>query len=52
MRPQVKVFLMTAFKIDDIEFRRELLLVKVDEIIQKPISLEDFTSMVSKHINN
>ena len=52
MKPEVKVFLMTAFKIDDIEFRRELPLVKVDEIIHKPISLEDFTSMVSKHINN
>ena len=52
MRPQVKVFLMTAFKIDDIEFRRELPLFKVDEIIHKPISLEDFTSMVSKHMYN
>ena len=52
MKPEVKVFLMTAFKIDDIEFRRELPLVKVDEIIQKPISLEDFTSTVSKHLNN
>jgi|GEM_PF-6054968 len=43
---------MTVFKIDDIEFRRELPFVKVDEIIKKPISLEDFTSTVSKHINN
>jgi hypothetical protein len=43
---------MTAFRIDDIEFRRELQDVKVDEIIQKPILLEDFTSAVSKHINN
>jgi DNA-binding response OmpR family regulator len=47
-----KVFLMTAFRIDDIEFRKELLYVKVDEIIQKPILLEDFTSAVSKHITN
>jgi len=52
MKPEVKVFLMTAFKIDDIEFRKELPFVKVDEIIQKPILLEDFTSKVSKHINN
>jgi response regulator RpfG family c-di-GMP phosphodiesterase len=48
----VKVFLMTTFKIDDIEFRKELPFVKVDEIIQKPILLEDFTSAVSKHIND
>jgi hypothetical protein len=43
---------MTAFKIDDIEFRKELPFVKVDEIIQKSILLEDFTSAASKHINN
>ncbi|HYT02297.1 MAG TPA: hypothetical protein VEL70_05255 [Candidatus Acidoferrum sp.] len=43
---------MTAFKIDDIEFRKELPFIKADEIIQKPILLEDFTSAVSKHINN
>lgn len=52
MKLEVKVFLMTASKIDDVEFKRELPLVKVDEIIHKPISLEDFTSMVIKHINN
>jgi response regulator RpfG family c-di-GMP phosphodiesterase len=51
-KPLVKVFLMTTFKIDDIEFRKELPFVKVDEIIQKPILLEDFTSAVSKHIND
>ena len=52
IKPLVKVFLMTAFRIDDIEFRKELLYVKVDEIIEKPILLEDFTSVVIKHINN
>lgn len=52
MKPRVKVFIISAFEIDDIEFKRELPFVKVDEIIQKPISLEDFTSTVSKHLNN
>jgi DNA-binding NtrC family response regulator len=52
IKPFVKVFLMTAFRIDDIEYRRELQEVKVDEIIQKPILLEDFTIAVSKDINN
>ena len=52
IKPLVKVFLMTAFRIDDIEFRKELLYVKVDEIIEKPILLEDFTNVVIKHINN
>jgi DNA-binding NtrC family response regulator len=52
MKPQVKVFIISAFEIDDIQFKRELPFVKIDEIIQKPISLEDFTSTVSKHLNN
>ena len=34
IKPLVKVFLMTAFKIDDIEFRKELPFVIVDEIIK------------------
>lgn len=52
IKPQVKVFFISAFEIDDIEFRRELPLVKVDEFIKKPILLEDFISTVNKHINN
>ena len=34
IKPQVKVFFISAFEIDDIEFRRELPLVKVDEFIK------------------
>jgi len=51
IKPQVKVFFISAFEIDDSEFRRELPFVKVDEFIKKPILLEDFISTVSKHIN-
>ncbi|MFZ0510871.1 MAG: response regulator [Candidatus Nitrosopolaris sp.] len=51
IKPQVKVFFISAFDIDDIEFRTELPFVKVDEFIQKPISLKDLTGTVSKHIN-
>ena len=51
-KPQVKVFIISAFEINDIEFRRELPHVKVDEIIQKPILLEDFAGVVSKHMYN
>ena len=50
MKPEIKVFFMTAFEIDDIEFRRLLPSVKIDGFIQKPISLKDLTSAVSKHI--
>lgn len=50
MKPQIKVLFMTAFEIDDIEFRRLLPSVKIDGFIQKPISLKDLTSEISKHI--
>jgi DNA-binding NtrC family response regulator len=52
IKPQVKVFFISAFEIDDIEFRRELPFVKVDEFIKKPVLLDDFISTVSKHIFN
>ena len=35
-----KVFLMTAFEINDIEFRRVLPSTRIDEFIQKPILLD------------
>jgi len=52
IKPQVKVFFISAFEINEIEFRTELPFVKIDEFIKKPILLEDFISTVSKHINN
>jgi two-component system response regulator ChvI len=52
IKPQVKVFFISAFEINDIELRTELPFVKVDEFIKKPILLEDFIRTVSKHINN
>ena len=35
IKPQVKVFFISAFEIDNIEFRTELPFVKVEEIIRK-----------------
>src|SRR6266568_2193503 len=49
IKPEVKVFFMTAFEIDDIEFRRVLPSVKIDEFIQKPISLERLITLVRNH---
>ena len=49
-KPQVKVLFIYAFEIDDIELRRELPFLKVDEFIKKPILLQDFISTISKHI--
>ncbi len=51
IKPEVQIFLMTAFQIDDKEFRNLLESVKIDEIIQKPISFNNLTEIVRKHIN-
>lgn len=51
IKPQVKVFFMTAFSINDIEFRRILPFVKIDEFIEKPVSLRKLVSLISKYIN-
>jgi len=41
---------MTAFEIDETEFRKLLKSVKIDEFIQKPISFKDMARLVSDHI--
>lgn len=52
IKPEVKVFFMTAFEIDDIEFRSILPYIKVDEFIKKPVSANDLTAIVKKYIKN
>jgi response regulator RpfG family c-di-GMP phosphodiesterase len=49
IRHDVKVFFMSAYLIDDIQFRTGLSLVKVEEYIEKPISVNDFIRMVKKY---
>ncbi|MGC2575416.1 MAG: response regulator [Candidatus Nitrosopolaris sp.] len=51
IKPQVKVFFMTAFSINDIEFRRVLPFVKIDEFIEKPVSVKKLVSLINKYIN-
>jgi response regulator RpfG family c-di-GMP phosphodiesterase len=51
IKPEVKVFFMTAFEINDIEFRRLLPSVKIDEFIQKPISMNYLTTVIKKYIS-
>jgi response regulator RpfG family c-di-GMP phosphodiesterase len=51
IKPKVKVFLMTAFEIDDLELTRVLPLVKIDEFIQKPIRLSVLNKLVRSHIS-
>ena len=51
IKPEVIVFLMTAFEINDNEFRRVLQTVNIDEFIQKPISFKELIRMVNKYVN-
>jgi len=50
IKPEVKVFFMTAFEINDIEFRRLLPSVIIDEFIQKPVTMNNLTTLVNKYI--
>jgi DNA-binding NtrC family response regulator len=49
IKPEIKVFLMTAFEINDAEFERLLLKINIEGIMQKPFTLADLTSTVSKY---
>jgi DNA-binding NtrC family response regulator len=49
-KPDVKVFLMTAFEIDDVEFHSLLQSVKIDEFIQKPIPFKGLARIINKHV--
>ena len=51
IKPEIKIFLITAFEINDVEFKRVLSNVKIEGLMQKPISLAELTSTVSKHIH-
>lgn len=50
VKPKVKVFFITAFEINDLEFSRVLPDIKIDEFITKPISLEKLSTLVQRHI--
>lgn len=51
IKPGVKIFFMTAFEVNDTDFERILPSIKIDEFIQKPISLKDLVSAVSRYID-
>jgi two-component SAPR family response regulator len=51
IKPEVKVFFMTSFERNDIEFRRLLPSIKIDEFIQKPITMNQLTTLIKKYIS-
>jgi DNA-binding NtrC family response regulator len=52
IKPEIKIFLMTAFEVNDVEFKRLLPKVKIEGLLQKPISLADLTITVSKYVSS
>jgi hypothetical protein len=53
IKPNVKVFIMTASEINDFESLGLLLLpdVPIDEVIQKPMSIRSLNIMIENQIN-
>jgi len=51
IKPHIKVFIMTGFEIDDPMFSRVLPSTKIDEFIQKPISIEKLIIIIQNHID-
>jgi response regulator RpfG family c-di-GMP phosphodiesterase len=51
IKSEIKIFLMTAFEINDVEFKKLLPKVKIECLFKKPISLAHLISTVSKYIS-
>jgi DNA-binding NtrC family response regulator len=51
MNPEIKVLLMTAFEINEMESTRVLPKPKIDGFIQKPISLRKLNGIIDKYVN-
>ena len=50
VNPNVKVFLMTAFEIDNLRQEIASLKIKVVEIFQKPVSMKQMSQIIVKSI--
>ncbi|HEY3526205.1 MAG TPA: response regulator, partial [Nitrososphaeraceae archaeon] len=51
MNPKIKVLLMTAFEINEMEFTKLLPKPKIDGFIQKPISIRKLNGIIDKYVN-
>ena len=51
MNSKIKVLLMTAFEINEMEFTRLLPKPKIDGFIQKPISIRKLNGIIDKYVN-
>jgi response regulator RpfG family c-di-GMP phosphodiesterase len=46
LQPRVKVILMSAFEIREVEFSKMLHSVKIDSLISKPVSMKNLTEKI------
>jgi len=49
IKQTINVFIITAFEIDEDEFRNVLQSVKIDEIIRKPISFKSLAQLIQEY---
>jgi DNA-binding NtrC family response regulator len=52
INPDVKILLMSSFEIHKSEFAKVLPSIKVEDFIQKPVSMAELKNIVLKHIGN
>jgi DNA-binding response OmpR family regulator len=52
LQPKVKVILMSAFEINELEFSRVFPSNKVDNIISKPVSMKRLTERIKIHLGD
>ena len=51
LQPKVKVILMSAFEIREVEFSKMFHSVKIDSLISKPISMKNLTEKIQNVFN-
>jgi DNA-binding NtrC family response regulator len=52
INPDVKILLMSSFEIHKSEFAKVLPSIRVEDFIQKPVSIAELKNTVLKHIDN
>ena len=52
IKPEVNVIFMTAFGINELELERVIPSIRIDELVEKPISAKDLVGIIDKYVKN
>ena len=52
LQPKVRVILMSAFEINNLEFSKVFPSIKIDGFISKPVSLKSLTNRIKNRLDN